>query len=198
MSRYTLKHTISPLSWSRFAVVVIIVIIFSIIIIYSAGLFLYRCQFYWDWIPSIQFTLLSLSFCVRVFIFFAMKMLMRVMKRNKFLFSFAFVLLALASFSQYVSIAFSVVSNVSFTRLLLFHSVFFSLCHRRCICVFVYLREKICHLSNAAFIYYGDTNTHTHARNTHEERTKNWHGDMTVYDVDCTMYNSRQFAMCTW
>lgn len=70
MSRYTLKHTISPLSLSRFAVVVIIVIIFSIIIIYSAGLFLYRCQFYWDWIPSIQFTLLSLSFCVRVFIFF--------------------------------------------------------------------------------------------------------------------------------
>lgn len=127
-----------------------------------------------------------------------MKMLMRVMKRNKFLFSFAFVLLALASFSQYVSIAFSVVSNVSFTRLLLFHSVFFSLCHRRCICVFVYLREKICHLSNAAFIYYGDTNTHTHTHGIHTKSARKidtviWRCMMSI--VQCTTHANLQCAL---
>lgn len=110
------------------------------------------------------------------------------MKRNKFLFSFAFVLLALASFSQYVSIAFSVVSNVSFTR---YSLVSVTAAVSAYLCIY----ERKSAIYPMQHLFTTATQTHTHTRTEYTQRA---HEKLTRwYDgVWCRLYNVQLTPIC--
>lgn len=195
MSRYTLKHTISPLSWSRFAVVVIIVIIFSIIIIYSAGLFLYRCQFYWDWIPSHSIhTSLSLFLCACVYFFLQWKCWCASWNGINFFFLlllFFWLSLLFHSMCQLRSVS----CHMSLSLVCSFFTRYSLVSVTAAVSAYLCIYERKSAIYPMQHLFTTATQTHTHTRTEYTQRA---HEKLTRwYDgVWCRLYNVQLTPIC--